>query len=202
MVKTRQQIITILENRKFASASEISKILRTTRQNINYHIIDLIEDGIVEHIGFKTLKKPGRPAALYGLSRVMEANNLDRLASALLHEYYGNTPEKDIDKLKNIAKRLINNDYLIQKNLTQQLVNATQYLANMGYQSKWEAHSINPRIRFNHCPYNKILASHPELCLMDKFLLEELLKVDVRQSACRKKDKNGTLFCLFEIIEN
>jgi len=75
-------------------------------------------------------------------------------------------------------------------------------LNNLGYQSKWEARISAPRIIFEHCPYKKIINSHPELCIMDKLMLQNALQVEVDQIARLEKNLRATEFCMFEVSVN
>ena len=50
---------------------------------------------------------------------------------------------------------------------------------------------------FAHCPYAGIIDKHPELCMMDSALLEELTAQSVEQTA--KMKKGGNSLCVFRL---
>jgi hypothetical protein len=83
-------------------------------------------------------------------------------------------------------------------NLSQTLQLAIKKLNDHHYQASWEARLSGPRIYFRNCPYAALLGDYPELCDLDKLILDAL----VRKSS-RKIDKVGVnnirrLYCVFE----
>lgn len=67
----------------------------------------------------------------------------------------------------------------------------------MNYHARWEAGAEGPRVIFGHCPYAAIIARHPDLCRMDKALLEEWMGRSADQFA--KIEIEGSLVCVFGI---
>jgi predicted ArsR family transcriptional regulator len=65
------------------------------------------------------------------------------------------------------------------------------------YQARWEAGAEGPRVLFTHCPYAGVIDKHPELCVMDSALLEELTAQSVEQTA--KMEKGGISSCVFRL---
>jgi predicted ArsR family transcriptional regulator len=81
--------------------------------------------------------------------------------------------------------------------ITRRLALAIERLNTLHYQARWEAHAQGPRVIFELCPYTPIIARHPELCRMDKFLLQELLGLEVSLSAKLELNTRGLPFCMF-----
>ncbi len=69
----------------------------------------------------------------------------------------------------------------------------------MNYNARWEAHAEAPQVLLGHCPYRAIIQEHPELCKMDKYLLESLLDQQVDQIAKLEKDNQGIKWCVFAL---
>jgi predicted ArsR family transcriptional regulator len=82
---------------------------------------------------------------------------------------------------------------------TQKLTLAVSKLNNMNYQARWEAHAAGPRLILAHCPYLKILDRHPELCVMDAYLLEEMLAMEAHLLVRREPNRMGVPHCVFAL---
>ncbi len=83
--------------------------------------------------------------------------------------------------------------------LTQRLAATVQDLNHLNYQARWEAHAQGPRLILEHCPYAAILKNHPEICQIDRFLLQELTGVPVAQTERLALDERGAPFCRFAL---
>jgi predicted ArsR family transcriptional regulator len=74
-----------------------------------------------------------------------------------------------------------------------------QRLNELNYQAHWEARADSPIIILGKCPYAPIIDQYPELCVMDKHLLETLLDVNVDQIMKIDRQPEGPQHCLFAI---
>ena len=200
----RQRIISYLEQHKGSSAQEISNALRVTSADIRHHLSYLVKSDQIQAAGFRNDNKKGRPACVYDLSEHVIGDNIAGLCSNLLELL---TDEKDhsisdetIKKLAILVTPKLNQ--VQAKKITNKLAALVLALNNLGYQSKWEARISAPRIIFEHCPYKKIINSHPELCIMDKLMLQNALQVEVDQIARLEKNLRATEFCMFEVSIN
>jgi predicted ArsR family transcriptional regulator len=137
----------------------------------------------------------GRPANLYALSRHVLGDGLDRLSSLLLDEWLGRGSgiQKDA-ALRTLARRL---GRQVSGSLTTRLTETIRNLNQMHYQSRWEAGAVGARVILGHCPYAAIIENHPELCLMDAFLLEENLGLSAEQIAKLERPGQGMPQCVF-----
>jgi predicted ArsR family transcriptional regulator len=198
MKYARHRIIEIFESRRNASAVEISRILNTTPANIRHHLSILLEEGVIEAVGERSLPGAGRPPVVYALSRQTQTYNLDGLAVAMLEDRLGGILDTNQTAiLRSIAQKLVKTGIPLKGNLTQRLYQAIQRLNEMHYLAHWEARAEAPLIILGHCPYAPIIADHQELCRLDALLIEELLNIPVKQSACLVQDTNGSTYCMF-----
>jgi predicted ArsR family transcriptional regulator len=201
MKTTRKLIIDYLKEKRAASTIEIGHALRVTPANIRHHLAVLADEGVVQIAGERPANGRGRPTHLYGLTEEVQEHSLDRLADALLREFIEVLPDSErASALERIANRLIEPKSTAAGNLTQRLYAAVSQLNELNYQARWEAHSKGPRLRLGHCPYAAILPEHPELCQLDKKLLEEFLATPVFQTAKLVKDRRGEKYCAFTLL--
>ena len=200
MKTTRQLILDYLERNQITSAVEISHALDMTPANARHHLSTLLDQGVVQVVGQQPKRRRGRPTLLYALTAQASQHNLDQLSHALLAEILSHLPpEQRQVSLKQIAIRLQGEDSTKPASLTQRLYRAVNRLNQMRYQSRWEARAEAPRLILGHCPYALILPAHPELCLMDAYIIESLLGTPVVQVEKLAKDQRGALFCMFNI---
>lgn len=198
MPNSRQKILTYIIEQHGTTVEELSKVFHVTPANIRHHLSILADQGSISIIGQKTTLSKGRPAQIYGSKDQYDQHNLDKLSDALLCTLLGNIKEDELHRLiENIANHLAAEFTTDIINPTRRLYSAIHALNRLNYQAHWEAHIINPRIMFSHCPYQAILRDHPELCRMDVALLESLLNTTVRQIEKQATNINGLSQCVF-----
>jgi predicted ArsR family transcriptional regulator len=200
MVSSRQQIIEYLSTKRAATALELSNILQVTPANVRHHLAILIRDGVVKNAGTRAPQGKGRPTNIYSLTIHTSENNLGLLASTLLSVFVQSLPSKDREPaLRNLAKQLCANNDIepALMNMTQRLYLAVQRLNEMNYFARWEARRQAPHIILAQCPYAEILEKHPEMCKVDAYLLEELIRAPVVQIEKLTHDSLGLPFCAF-----
>lgn len=209
MKTTRQQIIDHLTSRRLSSAQEISRALRMTPANARHHLAILQDEGVVEPAGLQAVAGRGRPSRLFRLVQPAHRHSLDSLASALLQELAERLPPEEQEPcLQSLARRLCkkpplrsSGEQVQSRRLPQALFEAVQRLNELNYAARWEARPQAPRLILGRCPFAAILDSHPELCRMDAFLLEELAGARVEQTARLAPDGQGGRQCVFLIHE-
>jgi predicted ArsR family transcriptional regulator len=200
MQTTRQRIVEQLKTRKVATVKEISHALNLSAANVRYHLAFLTDQERVEVVGQRPSKTPGRPRGIYSLSHKIQGNNLDILSGTLLEEYIGNlNDEQRDDELRKLGFKIGGKINLLHLNLNQRLYKAVSRLNQLNYNARWEAHAEAPQVLLGRCPYRAIIHEHPELCKMDKHLLESLLDQQVDQIAQLERDNQGVKWCVFTL---
>jgi predicted ArsR family transcriptional regulator len=201
MKSTRQRILDYLRSHQTITAEELSHAMHMTPANIRHHLAILRQRGLVEIVGERPPKGRGRPAKVFSLAHRLIGDNLGRLAGSLLEVAWDRLDaENPMELLRALAKR-IRGEMELSGNLTQRLFSAVQRLNELNYKARWEAHIESPRIHFGHCPYANIIQEHPELCMMDSQLLEEMVGSPARQIAKLARDSEGGTYCKFIITE-
>jgi DeoR family suf operon transcriptional repressor len=200
MPTSRQRILEYICTKEAATAPEISSALHMTASNARHHLSALRDEGVVIVIGQRPKEGRGRPVDLYRLAQPVARHNLDGLAHSLLNELLKDTPPNEKEAiLEKIALHLAPETSPKTKNLTQRLSQAVQHINQLNYQARWEAHAQGPRLIFQHCPYAAILAQHPEVCTMDRYLLRILLGLPVQQVSKLEGTLTGIPQCVFRI---
>lgn len=200
MQNTRNKIMDFLEVNNQATTVELSGFLNMTQANIRHHLSILIDEGKVEVIGQNQPDGRGRPTLLYMPTRQAQSHSLNILLNILLEDILstGSTKQREM-KIRRLAKRLASSDIDDNKSITIRLGACIQHLNKLHYQGHWEARSDFPTITFGRCPYAPIIDQYPELCTMDKYMLENLLNREVEQTEKITRHPEGPMNCQFII---
>jgi predicted ArsR family transcriptional regulator len=198
---TRLRILDYFRKHQTASVRELSRLLGMTGANVRHHLAILESIDLIEIIGMRKEGR-GRPLHVYGLSRQVRGDGLDKLAGTMFDIWLGGMAEEKQDTaLRSVAERLAGiTDG--KGTVTKRLVWAVARLNELHYQARWEASAAGPRIILGHCPYAAIVADHPELCRMDEFLLETRLGAPVTQTVKLQLNDKGLPYCAFLKVGN
>jgi DeoR family transcriptional regulator, suf operon transcriptional repressor len=198
MLNARQKILNYITEQQHGTAEELSRVFKVTPANIRHHLSILTDQGSIKVIGLKAAPGKGRPTQIYASTREVTQNNIDLLADILLTNLVLNA-EQECDEpiLDGIALKMVSGYPLDRSNPTRRLYSAIRVLNQMNFHAHWEAHVENPRIMLNHCPYRSLAESHPELCQLDKCILEELVGVPVTQIDKHIINDKGISQCVF-----
>jgi predicted ArsR family transcriptional regulator len=173
-----------------------------TPANARHHLSTLLRQGVVILAGRQPTTQRGRPTLLYTLAARANQHNLDQLSRALLDVLLdGLPPEQKLTVFRQIARRISEASADDTTPITQRLYSAINRLNQMHYQSRWEARAGGPLLILGHCPYAALLQDHPELCLMDAYLIESLSGKSVKQIEKLAQDSRGSRFCIFAFLK-
>jgi predicted ArsR family transcriptional regulator len=200
---TRSRILDYLRKQQTATVHELSSALTMTGANVRHHLGVLESSELIELVSQRREGR-GRPVAVYGLSRRMLGDGLDGLAGALLEGLLRNASEAEQEvRLKSVALRLGGNTMPGRvPSALRQLTQAVDRLNELHYQARWEAGIDGAHIILGHCPYAAIIATYPELCRMDAYLLEQGSGSPVEQMAKLQPSAKGYPFCVFRVTGN
>ena len=201
---TRSQILAALQRYPNSTVEELSRLLQLTRADVRYHINALLKAGQV--VQMQQFPKDGhaargRPAKSYQLSTNSRPDILTHLTDILLDMVQTNTAADA--SLAELAQRLIPADPLssAETHAAQRLNKAIQIINQHPYQARWEAHASGPQVFFHNCPYAAVIRKHPELCQVDRQILQNLTGLAARQT--RKIDLDGptAVACVFVLAQ-
>jgi len=199
--RTLTHILDYLDRRPSASADEISQVLDMTKENIQYHLKKLLQEGTVKRTTLSGGKKmpPGRPTYLYRLSQQSSQGNIPALADKLLELILNATPS--LSSQPDFLNRLASSMFPFQpsSNQNHNLRQTIQRLNKHHYQASWEAHATGPYVYFRTCPYASIIKEHPQLCLLDCDILALMLKSSVSQITKMDLENRKPPACTFLI---
>jgi predicted ArsR family transcriptional regulator len=208
MTTSRERIFNYIKRNHTVTTREISSFFGVSRPNVRYHLDILLNQGLIEVSGKRTTNRKGRPDLLFSISKFNKGSNLDILSNTLLDELKRQFPQQKDEIFRSMAAKIsisvlapeendLQSDEL--KQLSQRLLTTIQNLDELNYQSHWEAHAEGPRIILKNCPYSQVEPMHPDICLVDKYLIEFLLKSKVDQIGKLELDERSIPHCTFVV---
>ena len=210
MTTSRELIFNYIKRNHSVTSSEISKSFGVTRANVRYHLDILVNQGLIEVVGKRMPRRKGRPDLLFSIPKFNKGSNLDILSSALLNELKCLSPQKKDEIFKAIASKIYTSfhppgikDHQSEelKQLSQKLLTTVEILDKLNYHAHWEAHAEGPRIILKNCPYYQIEPQHPDICVLDKFIIELLLASKVDQIGKLELNERGIPHCIFTVSQ-
>ncbi len=205
MQQTRRHILEILKERKEATIDEIvtalsERIGKITAVTVRHHLEILRGDGLVATPAVRRRSAPGRPQYVYTLTeRAADhfPNNYQGLASTLLTEIKNQLPPAQVVQILNgVADMMAEQAMIPDAPIEVRLEHAVAYLQEHGYAASWAPNGQGHVLRITNCPYEQVTCTSPELCQMDKKLIDNLVGVDTERVS---RQTDGDEVCLYLI---
>jgi len=174
------------------------------------HHLDILQGDNLICIGRLERKgNVGRPQQIYMLTAEADCyfpNNFAALSGGLVrHLKQILSPDQIKVTFQAMASEFADeliDDELEGKSLPRRLDHIVDFLNKNGYLARWETvqEGSQERIRLHkcNCPYSGIATDHPELCLMDQTLIDQLVGQPC-QRVCSIVD--GEQCCTYQISE-
>ena len=183
MQETRQLILEYLKKHEFATVNALSDELGLTSVTIRHHLEILRAEGYITDPQVKHCDRPGRPCYVYGLTTMaadLFPSNYCGLVSALLTAMEDVTPKERQLVLRAAGKELAAGKGELPTDSDERLLYTSNYLRKLGFVSRWERDAEgHDQLHICNCPYQYAVVSHPELCEVDKAMLQELTEAEV-----------------------
>lgn len=198
--KTRDQVLEILLKRQRCTINELAEEVGINHISVRHHISKLEASGRVsfeeENIGV------GRPRKVYFLTHQGMEDFPQRYLTfsiRLVEQLKGTLPEKTVRKLfKEIATDMVNDHAaqvdLSQLDMTERLTLISQLLQNEGFTIEVINNDKVLQIRETSCPYKHVGEEHPEICLVDETIIEQVLATSIKKTHCVL---NGDPYCAY-----
>ncbi len=193
---TRGQTLLAL-GRGSRTVDELARALGLTRNAIRSQITTLERDGLVQHIGHR--RGIGKPSRLYELTTTAEqlfSNAYAPVLRQLLHVLREQLPPGGLDDLlREVGRRMANEQGLAEDDLSKRLTRALAMLDQLGGVASAELRHGAVLIHSYSCPLVASVPAHPELCRMTEVLLGQVLGAPVREQC----DRSAPPRCCFEV---
>lgn len=192
------QILAYLQRNGEATVKAFAALLRVSATAAREHLVNLQAEGLV--VTRAERNGPGRPRLVYTLSEKAKSrfpNQYDQLIALLLGELETNEgPEKVEQILDRVSQRLAG-EYSNRMEGTQlavRLVELRNLLEQRGVPA--EVAPEGDGIRLFACPYYDVAHSHPQVCTMERQMIEYVLGEKIKlQNSIRE----GAHSCHFSL---
>jgi predicted ArsR family transcriptional regulator len=196
---TAQQILQYLSEKPDSTVRQISHALRVTPADIRYHLSSLLNQNLVT-LSSKTKKgQRGRPARTYVISPNIRPNNILSLAGAALSILLNDPLGSQESSLQRLASLLSPPQPTKPRLLTPKIIQLVSRLNLSGYSARWEARPNGPCIIFTNCPYRQLLSQFPQLCEMDRLILQNHLETKITLEHHIHPNLSTPLTCQFSV---
>lgn len=197
-MNSRQRILELIQKNGSVTTSQLSVHVDMTLANIRHHLSILITNGLVEVSGNR-IQGRGRPEKIYSIKKSLFNDGLENLIKSLLNQIKDESSSPKITiMLESVTDEWVSNNKPPDKMIYPVLLNnCVKRLNELKYHAHWEAGREGPSIQFDNCPYFRIINAFPELCEMDRILLEKLTGLEFIQTMMLEKDEKGLPRCAF-----
>ncbi len=200
MHSTRQAIIETLNTMGQATVSNLAENVGVKAVTIRHHLNALQAEGLI-NIEEKR-QSVGRPLYVYSLSEKAQGlfpQKYHVLVSRLLDQIKDQLPTKTVEVLINsLAGELADEVREDFESLPfdERMARLIDVLADEGFLAKWDRTDEGIQLIEYHCPYYHLGQQHPEICQIDKALIQAALDTSVEKEACIL---SGDHVCSFSI---
>jgi predicted ArsR family transcriptional regulator len=189
MQTVRNHIVEILKENGMATVAELAEKLGMAQVSVRHHLDILVGEDLVESAGVRRRNGAGRPSQVYSLTQ--QASKLfpqrhQLLANEMLSAMKSLLPAEE---LKGVLLRLADKtvqdaplarpDQAVEDRLNQ----VAEFLTGKGYTARWEVSDGYYRLFTCNCPYAGVSEQNPELCEMDRRMMQRLVPEGVRRES-------------------
>jgi len=196
---TAQQILEYLSEKPDSTVRQISHALRVTPADIRYHLSSLLKQNLVTLSSTTKKGQRGRPARTYVISPNIKPNNILLLAGAALSLLLNDSTVSQEYNLQRLSNQLFPPKPTPPGSLTPKIIQLVSRLNLSGYAARWEARPNGPCIIFTNCPYRQLLSQFPQLCEMDRLILQNHLETKITLEQHIHPNHSSPFTCRFSV---
>lgn len=181
----RKRILEIIKENNGATVAELAQALDMAPVSVRHHLDILQGDNLICVANVERQGNVGRPKQVYGLTDQAVSyfpDNFAALSSVLVRQLKEILPPDQLCKTFQVMAQEMAAE-LEQtadrtESLEERLEQIVLFLNARGYLSRWERIEDETRSGYllhkHNCPYDGVSDEHPELCMMDQVLINEL----------------------------
>lgn len=202
MSKTRDLIVSTLAKNRYCTITELVEVAQISHISVRHHIQKLEAEGLVDSKEEK--HGVGRPRRLYYLTQKGGEQFPSRylsLTSRLLEQLKGSVPKETLDNLLkqiavDMASSLTDDVDFENLGLQDRIILLETLMKKEGFTVEVVQHEDLVEIKELSCPYYQVGQDHPEVCIVDRTLISNILDMPVEKISCIL---DGDHLCTYEI---
>lgn len=186
MQPVRRRITEILRENGTATVAVLADELGMAQVSVRHHLDILVGEGLVQLSGLQRRDGAGRPSQVYTLTPSglkLFPQRHDALADSLLTELKASLPGSVVrGVLERVAERTAQEAPLpeMDQDVEGRLTQIALFLTDRGYSARWEQRGDHYELHACNCPYAGVSDHHPELCMMDQMMMQQLMPDAIR----------------------
>ncbi|NJN81712.1 MAG: ArsR family transcriptional regulator [Caldilineaceae bacterium] len=186
MHTVRKRILEILKESGESTVAELAVGLEMAPVSVRHHLDILQGDNLICVDRLARKGNVGRPQQVYSLTEEANEyfpNNFAGLAIKLVQQVkHVLPPEQVACAFQSMAHEIaseLETPESDDSSIETRLERVTEFLTERGYLARWEACGDDGEETYllhkHNCPYAGVSSEHPELCLMDQTLINDLV---------------------------
>ena len=203
MQTVRNHIVEILKEDGTATVAELAEKLGMAQVSVRHHLDILVGEDLVESSGVRRRNGAGRPSQIYSLTP--EASKLfprrhEVLASEMVSAIKTLLPAEEVRGIfLRLAEKTVQDAPPVHADqpVEERLADIAQFLSQKGYTARWEVSDGHYRLFTCNCPYAGVSEQHPELCEMDRALIQRLVHEPIRRES---RIAEGDARCTYALL--
>jgi predicted ArsR family transcriptional regulator len=186
---TRDRLIRALATRGRATIVELAKALQVGPTSVRHHLASLQAEGLVQSTEVRH-GIVGRPNLVYSLTdrgRDRFTPRYLEFTERLLDELKATLPPETLSAiLSRMASGIVAKygSELQGKNLDERMRLLGKVLGEEGFLAEWSRAGETIFLIGRNCPYTRIGRRHPEVCTIDRTMIQEMLAAHVEKTTC------------------
>ena len=188
MNTTREQILHAIKARRQATIADLADTLGISPISVRHHLSALQAEGLV--LSAEVRRGVGRPHLIYSLTEAA----LERfpakyvlLSERLLDELKASLPAQAIETIFAHMAEGVVAEYSTQlqgKTLKEKMELLVEMLGAEGFMAKWNQTGETISLTEYNCPYIHLGQRHPEVCVIDRAIISQVLEAVVEKTTC------------------
>jgi predicted ArsR family transcriptional regulator len=198
----RRRITEILRDNGSATVAVLADELGMAQVSVRHHLDILVGEGLVQLNGLLRRDGAGRPSQVYALTPnglKLFPQRHDALADSLLTELKASLPGSVVRSvLQRVAEKTAQEAPLpqLEQDAEERLEQIAVFLTDRGYSARWELREDHYELHACNCPYAGVSDHHPELCMMDQVMMQQIMPDAVRTET---RVIDGSAHCTYVI---
>ncbi len=188
MNTTREQILHAIKSHRQATIADLAETLGISPISVRHHLSALQAEGLV--LSAEVRRGVGRPHLIYSLTEAA----LERfpakyvlLSERLLDELKASLPAQAIETIFAHMAEGVVAEYATKlegKTLKEKMELLVEMLGAEGFMAKWNQTGETISLTEYNCPYIRLGQRHPEVCVIDRAIISQVLEADVEKTTC------------------
>jgi predicted ArsR family transcriptional regulator len=185
---TRETLLRTLKARGQATVAQLAEALEISPVSVRHHLSSLQAEGLIK--SSEARHGVGRPHLVYALTQAAHERfpaRYMRLSERLLDELKTSLPREALELMFTRMAEGMVAEYAARlegKSLEAKMGLLIEMLGAEGFMARWNRTGETIALTEYTCPYLVIGQRHPEVCAIDRTVIQQVLQANVEKTTC------------------